>query len=259
MVDKLADWARTDTCGQLRAEDAGRDVLLLGWVHKIRDLGHLVFVDLRDRHGLTQVVFEAGDAARPRQAPARRVRDRREGPGAPAGGRGAEREDADRRRRSRGGGTEGAQRGQGPALRGGRRRGGLGRASPPVPLSRPAPARAAGQPGPAPPRDDGGAAVLRPRGLLGDRDPGAHEVHARGRARLSRAEPRAPWRVLRAAAVAADLQAAPDDRRDRPLLPDREVLPRRGPARRPAAGVHADRRRDVVRDARDLSSRPSSR
>ena len=60
MVDKLGDWARTDTCGRLRAEDAGRDVLLLGWVHKVRDLGHLVFVDLRDRHGLTQVVFEAG-------------------------------------------------------------------------------------------------------------------------------------------------------------------------------------------------------
>ncbi len=61
MVDKLGDWARTDTCGQLRAEDAGRGVLLLGWVHKVRDLGHLVFVDLRDRHGLTQVVFEAGE------------------------------------------------------------------------------------------------------------------------------------------------------------------------------------------------------
>ena len=59
MVDKLGDWARTDTCGQLRAEDAGREVLLLGWVHKVRDLGHLVFLDLRDRHGLTQVVFEA--------------------------------------------------------------------------------------------------------------------------------------------------------------------------------------------------------
>jgi len=61
VVDKLGDWARTDTCGRLRADDAGRDVLLLGWVHKVRDLGHLVFVDLRDRHGLTQVVFEAGD------------------------------------------------------------------------------------------------------------------------------------------------------------------------------------------------------
>jgi aspartyl-tRNA synthetase len=59
VVDKLGDWARTHTCGQLRAEDAGREVLLLGWVHKVRDLGHLVFLDLRDRHGLTQVVVEA--------------------------------------------------------------------------------------------------------------------------------------------------------------------------------------------------------
>ncbi|MGE5198719.1 MAG: OB-fold nucleic acid binding domain-containing protein, partial [Rhodospirillaceae bacterium] len=59
MVDKLGDWTRTHTCGQLRAGDVGRDVLLLGWVHKVRDLGHLVFIDVRDRHGLTQVVFEA--------------------------------------------------------------------------------------------------------------------------------------------------------------------------------------------------------
>ena len=58
MVDKLGDWARTHTCGELRAEDVGREVLLLGWVHKVRDLGHLVFLDLRDRHGLTQVVVE---------------------------------------------------------------------------------------------------------------------------------------------------------------------------------------------------------
>jgi aspartyl-tRNA synthetase len=59
VVDKLGDWTRTHTCGQLRAEDIGREVLILGWVHKVRDLGHLVFLDVRDRHGLTQVVFEA--------------------------------------------------------------------------------------------------------------------------------------------------------------------------------------------------------
>ena len=52
--------------------------------------------------------------------------------------------------------------------------------------------------------------------------------------------------VLRAAAVAAALQAAADDRGLRPLLPDRQVLPRRGPARRSPAGVHADRHRDLV-------------
>jgi len=53
--------ARTHTCGQLRAEHVGLEVLLLGWVHKVRDLGHLVFLDVRDRHGLTQVVFESAD------------------------------------------------------------------------------------------------------------------------------------------------------------------------------------------------------
>ena len=65
MVDKLGDWARTDTCGDLRASHTGQDVLLLGWVHKLRDLGHLVFIDVRDRYGVTQVVVD-GDALRDR-------------------------------------------------------------------------------------------------------------------------------------------------------------------------------------------------
>ena len=107
------------------------------------------------------------------------------------------------------------------------------------------------EPRAAPPRDDGHPPLLRRAGLLGNRDADPDEVHARGRARLPRAEPRASRRVLRAAAVAADLQADPDDRRHRPLLPDRAVLPRRGPARRPAAGVHAGGRRDVVCAAGD--------
>ena len=65
MADKLGDWARTHTCGELRPADIGRDVLLLGWVHKVRDLGHLVFIDVRDRYGLTQIVVD-GDALRDR-------------------------------------------------------------------------------------------------------------------------------------------------------------------------------------------------
>ena len=49
---------RTHTCGALRADDAGAAVLLHGWVHRRRDHGGLIFIDLRDRHGLTQVTFD---------------------------------------------------------------------------------------------------------------------------------------------------------------------------------------------------------
>ena len=57
MLDFLGNLKRTHYCGTLRATDAGRDATVMGWVDRRRDLGSLLFLDVRDRSGLVQVVF----------------------------------------------------------------------------------------------------------------------------------------------------------------------------------------------------------
>ena len=68
-LDFLGDLRRTHSCGELRTADAGANVMLMGWVHRRRDLGGVIFIHLRDRYGITQLVFdESKDVAAHKRA-----------------------------------------------------------------------------------------------------------------------------------------------------------------------------------------------
>src|SRR6185503_13370195 len=71
MAEPLGELTRTHTCGALRTEDVGADAVLLGWVHRIRDLGGVAFIDIRDRAGISQVVVRENE---PLMAVAKRLR-----------------------------------------------------------------------------------------------------------------------------------------------------------------------------------------
>src|ERR1700716_509136 len=62
MAEPLGNLTRTHTCGALRADDVGANVVLLGWVHRVRDLGGVTFIDIRDRAGVSQVVVRENNA-----------------------------------------------------------------------------------------------------------------------------------------------------------------------------------------------------
>ena len=236
---------RSHEAGSLRAAAGGRAGTLAGWVARRRDHGGVVFIDLRDASGIVQVVLREEDVAHDLRAefcvlvtgtvrcarPGTRTRSCR-----PA------------RSRSPRTGIEVLSQ------------------SDPLPF----------------PIEGGGelneevrlkyryldirradmAAALRARSkaayLLNEvmtrapvrerGDPVPDPVHPRGRARLPGAGPAAARPLVRAAAVAAAVQAAADDLRAGALLPARPVLPGRGLPGRPAARVHPDRHRDVVRD-----------
>ncbi len=61
MLDTLGNLKRTHYCGALRDNDAGTEVVIMGWVHRRRDLGQLIFIDLRDREGIAQIVVNKED------------------------------------------------------------------------------------------------------------------------------------------------------------------------------------------------------
>ena len=249
MLDFLGDLRRTHMCGALRSSDAGKKAVLMGWVNKRRDHGSLLFIDLRDRTGITQVVFNADrDAAIHEKAGTLRneyviavigtvkLRDANTiNPNMPTGEVELVAEELRILNESKLPPflpSDTALTNEETRLK--YRYIDLRRDVMQFNIETAAQGREGH------PRLSFGAGILRNRNSLHD------ALHARRRARLSCPQPRAAWNVLRAAAIAADVQADPHDLRLRQIFSDRPLLPRRRPARRPPARVHPDRSGDVL-------------
>ena len=252
----LATPYRTHTCGALRGSDEGRPVRLAGWVHRRRDHGQLVFLDLRDRHGITQVVVDAADAPEAHAAAARCRTEfvvTRRGRSSRAACR-APRTPAWRRARSR---SRPARSRSSPR----RRR----RPSTSTSPTRPVDESVRLQYRYLDIRREPMLRRLLLRSQLVSEIRRVHEAHGfvevetpilikstpGGRPRLHRPLAPAAGDGLRPAPEPPAAQAAPHGRRDGSLLPDRPLLPRRGPPRRPPARVHPARPRDELRDRGD--------
>ena len=218
-------------CGDVRPEHVGQRFTLSGWAHR-RRRPRRPRLHRPPRPGGPMPARDQPRArargGRDRARRAQRVRPARRGRGRGPRARAREPEPPDGRGRAAR--RDARDRVHGAAAPVPAGRGGRGRdAAPSLPLAgsaageAPAQHRLCGADGvDHPPRDGGGGIPRHP-----DADP--LQADARGRARLHRPEPLAARPLLRAAAVAADPQAAARHRRLRPLLPDRRLLPRRGP------------------------------